>query len=240
MRIWSARAATRRSSASSTGFGTTSFTFPGASLAGNTENHWNYRGVAPLARVLAGTTRSDDGELAHFTAGCHGTNWFLIHLLRTLNIPVEYVVWAGHAVPSFPSESLYLSHGDDPYDSLGKHWPPFPEPFPTGDIPVTEATYREWFNTTNSYQENLNNVSRRMTELGVQHLSPFLLSARCWDRARGLSNAASSVYDPAHTGVGLYWTVAELEAMQFWERLDARIEQYGGCSIFDSQTYAAN
>ncbi len=29
-----------------------------------------------------------------------------------------------------------------------------------------------------------------------------------------------------------YWTVAELEAMRFWERMDAKIAQYGRCSVF--------
>ena len=42
------------------------------------------------------------------------------------NIPVEHVVWGGHAVPSFPSEGLYLSHGDDPYGQLAQYAWPFP------------------------------------------------------------------------------------------------------------------
>ena len=167
--------------------------YSGGWNASNFEHHWNYRGLSPLARILSGTT-SGDGELAHFTAGCHGTNWFLVHLLRALNIPVEYVVWAGHAIPSFPSESLYLSHGDDPYDGMGRDWPPFPQPFPTREIPITEATYRQWFSAANSPEERLKNVGRRMTELGVENLSPVLLNFRCWDRAKGLSNDESLVY----------------------------------------------
>ncbi len=195
-------------------------------------DHWDYRGGSPLARVLAGTTRKSDGQTGHFTAGCHGTNWFLIHVLRAVNIPVEHVIWAGHAIPSFPSDALYLSHGDDPYSGLTKPIPPFPEPFPASEIPIDEATYQEWFSESNSDEENLNNVGRRTTELAVKYLSPSLLRLRCDDLAHGRSNEESEVYRPGSAGVGRYWTVAELEAMRFWERMDAKITQYGGCSVF--------
>ena len=195
-------------------------------------DHWDYRGGSPLARVLEGTTRKRDGTTGHFTAGCGGTNSFFIHVLRAVNIPVEYIIWEGHAVPSFPSEALYLSHGDDPYNGLAKPLPPFPEPFPASEIPIDEATYQEWFNESNSKEENLNNVGRRTTELAVKHLSPYLLRARCDDLAHGRSNEESEVYRPGNAGVGRYWTVAELEAMRFWERMDAKIAQYGGCSVF--------
>ena len=195
-------------------------------------DHWDYRGTPPLARMLSGTTRKRDRKMGHATWGCHGTNWFLIHLLRAVNIPVEYVLWAGHAVPSFPSEALYLSHGDDPYSRTAKPIPPFPEPYPASEIPIDEATYRGWFSESNSHDENLKNVGRRTTELSVKHLSPYLLMLRCDDLAHGRSNEESEVYRPGSAGVGRLWTVAELETMRFWERMDAKIAQYGGCSVF--------
>ena len=205
---------------------------------GSIEEQWGYRGVPPLARMLfptiTTTTKYSDDAIRGYTAGCHGTNWFLMHLLRAVNIPVEYIRWAGHAIPSFPAEGLYLSHGDDPYSGLGQYLPPFPEPFPTSEIPISEATYQEWFSSSNSSEENLRNVGRRMTELAVENLPPALLEARCRDRANGATNESSEVYGPYSFGIPQYWTVAELEAMQFWERMDAKIEEYGGCSIFDS------
>ena len=194
-------------------------------------DHWDYPGGVPLMRVLAGSTRKHDGFEGHFTAGCHGTNWVLKHLLRLVNIPVEYLLWGGHAVPSFPSERLYLSHGDDPYSGLGHYTQPFSEPFPTDSLLISEETYQEWFSTFNSPEENRNNVSRRTTELGVRHLSQYLLHYRCVDLALGLSNEDSNVYRPGNAGVGRYWTVAELEAMSFWERMDAKISQHGGCPV---------
>ncbi len=207
--------------------------YSGGRSAGNFENLWGYRGYSPLARMLVvGKTKGPDDKPRAYTAGCHGTNWFLIHLLRAVNVPVEYVLWAGHAIPSFPSEALHLSHGDDPYSGIAQYWPPFPEPFPTSEIPIPETKYREWFSDSNAYEENRNNVGRRGTELAVEYLPPWLLRVRCRDRDQGLSNAASNVYRPGSMGIGRYWTVAELEAMRFWERMDAKIEQYGGCSVF--------
>ena len=187
--------------------------------------------------MLSGTRRGPDelcGPLTgvhHWTAGCHGTNWFFIHLLRAVNIPAEYIRWSGHATPHFPSEAMYLSHGDDPYNGLGLYSPPFPEPFPTSEILIPESKYTQWFNASNSSAENLNNVGRQMTELGVKYLPQVLLGIRCQDIANGVSNADSQVYRPGTAGIGRHWTVAELEAMNFWERMDAKIAQYGGCPI---------
>ena len=58
-----------------------------------------------------------------------------------------------------------MSHGDDPYDQLGQYSPPFPEPFPTSEILISESKYTQWFNASNSNEENLYNVGRRMREL---------------------------------------------------------------------------
>ena len=208
--------------------------FSGGFTPKSIEEQWGYRGVVPLARMLDPTiTKENYGTTRSITAGCHGTNWFLIHLLRAVNIPVEYLNVAGHAIPSFPTEGLYLSHGDDPYSGLGQYWPPFPEPFPTSEIPISEDTYHEWFSLATN-EERLINVGRKMSELAVEYLPPVLLAARCRDRANGASNESSEVYGPRSFGIPRLWTVAELEAMQFWERMDAKLEEYGGCSIFDS------
>lgn len=195
-------------------------------------DHWDYRGGAPVARVLTQSTRKRDGFRGHPTAGCHGTNHLLAHVLRAANIPVEYIRWAGHATPSFPSEGLYLDHGDNPYGKGAQYSDPFPEPYPTAELLIDHETFSEWFNTSNSHEENLNNIGRRGTELTVEHLPQSILVTRCSDIRRGLSNEDSNVYRPGHAGIGHYWTVAELEAMQFWQRMDAKIARYGGCPNF--------
>ena len=102
--------------------------FCGDGTAENYEDHWDHRGIPPLARMFVKTTREGNPycpprKTAYFTAGCGGTTWFFIHVLRAANIPVEDVDMpdSGHATPGFPSESLYLSHGDDPYSRTGWH-----------------------------------------------------------------------------------------------------------------------
>ncbi len=212
--------------------------FCGRSTARNYEDHWGYRGIPPLARMFVGTTRFGNpdcpsSKTARFTAGCGGTTWFFIHVLRAVNIPVEDVDMpdSGHATPGFPSEGLYLSHGDDPYGKGGWYSPPFPEPYPSTEIPISEATFNDWFSPSNSRRENDENVGRRETELIVEYLPQYLLHIRCGDRARGVSKESSDVYRPGSMGIGRYWTIAELDAMRFWERMDAKIERYGGCPI---------
>ncbi len=218
--------------------------------AENAESHWDYRGTPPLARMLAGTRRGDrvinlgesecrtyaDTSTKHYTAGCHGTAWFFTHVLRAVNIPVDppesyYSVCAGHAAVSFPSEDMFLSHGDDPYNRNTWYSPPFPEPFSSSEILVPGSKFRQWFNTSNSPEENRNNVGRTIVELAVAHLPQLLLHWRCQDLSDGRSLESSRVYHRHSTGIGHHWTLAELEDIGFWERLDAKIERYGGCPI---------
>ena len=213
----------------------------------NMENHWDYRGIPPLARMFAGTKRKPwqspsgcrtgaDQSAQRYTWGCHGTAWFFSHVLRAVNIPVEaprtyYAVCAGHAAVSFPSEDVYLSHGDDPYNRFTWYSPPFPEPFPSSDLLISGSRFREWFNSSHSNEENRWNVGRRVRELAVENLPQLLLHWRCLDLADGLPKESGRVYRPGSSGIGRDWTVAELEAMGFWERMDAKIAEYGGCPI---------
>ena len=212
----------------------------------NAEAHWGYRGVSPVALMLTRrtlTTYRWGDELRacrdcrrYWTSGCHGTNWFLKHMLRAVNIPVAYERKANHATPSFPSEALYLSHGDDLLNAPAGAIPPLPEAFPISEMLIDEWTYREWFGESNSHEERLRNIGRRPVELAVKHLAPRLLAHRCRDLSSGVSkDAVGSVY--YHWGMQRYWTVEELEAMRFWERMDAKIEQYGGCPIAPPYRY---
>ena len=84
------------------------------------ELHWQYRGFAPVRRIIEGTTRQVTNSTRHWTAGCHGTVGFLKAVLRQVNIPVRYLRQCGHAIPHFMHEDIYLSHGDDPYNQCVK------------------------------------------------------------------------------------------------------------------------
>jgi hypothetical protein len=51
------------------------------------------------------------------------------------------------------------------------------------------------------------------------------LHIRCADITAGLSRAESGVLDSFRR----FYTLAELEEINLWERLDAKIESFGGC-----------
>jgi hypothetical protein len=185
------------------------------------EVYWQYKGTTPVSRMINGTEASEavGGYWAkgthHWTAGCWGTTGFLREVLRVVNIPVQEIDVV-HKLPHFTSVGLALSHGDDPYELA-------PE-IPIGELPISESTFKAWFlddpNPTH-------NVSRRVAELTLQYLPLQLLDKRCQDISMGKTDHANSlVYHAYFTGV---YTVAELEALQLWEKMDEKINSLGGC-----------
>lgn len=202
--------------------------FSGPYEALNMEYQWQYRGFTPVSRVLTGTTNDNptpgytDMTLRHRTSGCHGTNGFLKAVLRTVNIPVAYrrPPSSGHATPFFPSEGKLMSHGDDPYNAHSKTTPRYP----AGDLLIDQATYDSWFSTGMS-DPNLN-VGRQVYELALVHLSDYLLHLHCSDLSAGRSHDQSDVY----ATFSRWYTVPELEAINLWGRLDAKIASFGGCN----------
>jgi hypothetical protein len=114
----------------------------------NAEYHWQYRGDAPVRRIIEGTVLLDPKYAQsfptpkHWTAGCWGTTAFLRSLLRAVNIPVvAEISGCEHVVPFFAGEKRYLSHGDDPYNSLAK------ASYPADLLLLTESTFASWFPT---------------------------------------------------------------------------------------------
>jgi hypothetical protein len=205
--------------------------FGGAFEAKNVEDQWQYRGFPPVSRILAGTPNNAypaDGVL-HRTAGCHGTNGFLKDVLRVVNIPVLYhsPEGTGHATPHFLSEPRYLSHGDDPYNRFARGNPP---PYPATELLIDAAQFDAWFGNAVTAAERSKNIGRRVYELALQYLPDYLLHLHCQDLAAGRAHNASSVYDSFKR----WYTVADLEAMNLWSRMDQRIAERGGCSSIAS------
>ena len=189
----------------------------------NVENQWQYRGLPPVSRTIEGTIRSDapTGGTRHRTGGCWGTTGFVRAVLRTVNVPVQLVTRAGHAQPHFMSEGLFLSHGDDPYNGNMRAVPEIP----IAELPIDQSRHNAWFGPLLPATEVTNNIGRRATELGLEYLSNWLLNRRCDDIASGASHADSEVFDT----LDRYWTVADLEAMDLWTKLDDKIASMGGC-----------
>lgn len=107
---------------------------------------WQYRGWPPVARVLGGTIDNHNPSYGtrHWTAGCWGTSGFLRSVLRAVNIPCVMTQIIGHQTPHFTSEGTYLSHGDDPYDQVGRSVPEI-----TGrDLPIPKSDFDARFGKT--------------------------------------------------------------------------------------------
>jgi len=68
-------------------------------------------------------------------------------------------------------------------------------------------------------------VGRRPRELAIQYLPYGLLYYYCADQAAGLSPSEGSVFE----SLGYNFSLAELEQLQLWERLEAKITELGGC-----------
>jgi len=104
---------------------------------------WQYRGWVPLSRIVDGTVDANNPSFGveHWTAGCHGSVGFLHQVLRAANVPVQPVWIAGHELAYFPTETLYLDHGDDPYNQIVKSHPETPALV----LLIDDATYRAWF-----------------------------------------------------------------------------------------------
>ena len=200
--------------------------FTGAMNALDAEQQWQYRGLPPVSRIIAGTPNTADPSsgIRHRTGGCHGTNGFLTAVLRVVNIPVLYLrpEGTGHATPQFVADGRYLSHGDDPYNGMARGTPP---PYPASELLIDQAQFDAWFGTAVPAATRANNIGRRTYELALIHLTNYLLRTHCQDMAAGLTHATGNVAQFFNR----WYTVSDLEAMNLWTRMDTRIAALGGC-----------
>jgi len=142
--------------------------FFGADTFGNHQAVWQYRGHVPLSKIVGGTIDANNPGygMQHWTAGCHGSVGFLHAVLRVLNVPVQPVWICGHELAYFPSEKLYLDHGDDPYNQVVRNHPASP----VLNLLIDEATYQAWFtpdltvNINGTNATALANVGRKAAE----------------------------------------------------------------------------
>ena len=138
--------------------------FYGSADYGTMEQHWQYRGLPPITRVIGGTITTYPGAMTtteHWTAGCHGTTGLLRNVLRSVNIPVQILRVCGHGQVRFLTEDTYLDHGDDPYNLGFKA-----SGLPAADLLINEMTYASWFGTSqDNHDTNCADVGRRAREL---------------------------------------------------------------------------
>ena len=192
----------------------------GAYTSQNFYNYWQYWGVTPVARIIEGTINNDPvagpykGIKVHWTQGCYGTTGFLVMVMKAVNIPVATASVGYHQAPYFIGEDLYLSHGDDPYNSLAK------SNRPATELLIDKATYQAWFPANDQAAGDLN-VGRKVLEQNIKYPSPELVNIYYQDWQAGVSHANGQVYPY----FSKWYTVAQLESLGLWTRLDAAIYQ---------------
>ena len=199
----------------------------------NAEQVWEYRGFAPVSRVLAGT----GPDHRHVTGGCWGTTGLLIAVLRAANIPARLVnVGArarpracSHAQPYFVSERRYLSHGDDPYSRLvssSSEGTVSPE-----RLLLNQATWTAWYGEGVEPSEVCTNIGRQPREVALQTLPPYLLEQYCDDERQGgdwRSGHVARAFGADRPGTA--FPVARLLRERLWERLAEKARATGACA----------
>ncbi len=206
--------------------------FFGGNTAQNMEAQWQYRGKPPVSRIINGTISEYNPELGriHITAGCWGTLGFLRSIFRAVNIPVKLKSHHSHAQVCFISESLYLSHGDDPYSKFSKVTPLPTEVSqlapgesllpPAEEILIDQTVYNEWYVGGDEL------VGRRPPELAIIYLPDYLLHWHCKDKEAGRSHEDSVAYQEFLKN---FFSIEFLEEQRLWERMDEKIAAWGGC-----------
>lgn len=188
--------------------------------------HWQVRGLPPFDRIFNGTTHTapvNSFGFSHWTTGCRGTSTFIALLLRTANVPVKPTGRGAHYLPHFVVEDLFLSHADDLYSTPFREWMTF---VPVSELLIDRAKFDKWFGPNLTPAQQDRNVGRQVADLTITYLPHGLLRVHCTDMAYGNDHAASDV---VRFYLGLFYSVAELEAIGLWTRMDAKIAGLGGC-----------
>ena len=181
--------------------------------------NWQYNGVAPVSRMISGTVSTDPMAmqwapgLRHWTQGCYGTTAFLIWVFKATNIPVTQANVGYHLTPYFVAEKLYLSHGDDAYDGYSRNLT-----FPIRDLLIDEAKYQAWFPANNIAVAD-KNFGRRVAELNYAKPTVDMANTHALDLATGRTRATGRVFEY----MGMFYTMAQLDASGFWTRLESVI-----------------
>ena len=202
----------------------------------NAEQIWQYRGYAPVSRVLAGTGPQQE----HVTAGCWGTTGLFISVLRAANIPVRLMNIRGaripgrppcsHAQPYFVSEGRHLSHGDDPYSQYIKSLAP--GTLPPGRLLIDEATWTAWYGQGVDPTAVCANIGRQTLEVALETVPPYLVEAYCEDERRHADPRSGKVAHAFATDMpGTAFPHERLERAHLWERLAEKARQTGACSM---------
>jgi hypothetical protein len=212
------------------------------------EVRWGYNGEAPVPAVINGLVMacpiwSSNGSstlypgVVHWIAGCGGASAFNELVLPAVNIGAERDVHSHFHTGFFtePGTRMWQCHADDPYNLEG--WPEIP----ISATLIDEATFAQYFldvdpDAPDAVQQarhahNDRHVSRCTADARIHYLPVRLLSYYCYDGDFAKPHAQQKIYERFFEDI---YTVAELEAQDFWRRLNAKLHSLGGCAEMPS------
>lgn len=169
--------------------------------------YWQYIGGPPMSRVIEGTKTLTTGIFDHWTAGCHGTVAFSTWVGFMINIPIPYKGSAsfGHRIFTFPSlDSLFLSHGDDPYGKPieGRHF-------------LTNKVHFKDFYTGGIGV----GIGRRPMEIDLNIPSERSLYAYCNDFSENGLLREKNYYANNYSTLMATFSANFLNSIHFWDRI---------------------
>lgn len=198
----------------------------------NFDYSWQYRGYPPVSRVIGRTPTTNpdplyqDNCVISRTAGCWGTTGFLTSVLRLLNIPVHCQRLTGeereHATPWFPTEDLWYSHGDDPYNANAFATPPFS----ADEFLIDRTKFEAWFGNTVPPADVLRNVGRQVGfNLVTTYWPNYTLRDYCDYWEVGRTGYDNGVYE----SLTRYEPISDATWELYKSQMEQKINDFGGC-----------
>jgi hypothetical protein len=147
-----------------------------------------------------------------------------------VNIPVQQIEVSGidsagkletHSGTYFVTEGLCLSHGDDPYSAYVRVQPSFT----IAEILISKKQFDAWFPPGKKPVAGQPfNIGRRPYDLAIKYLPIYLLNDYAKDVVAKTTHESGKVFNDLKT----MYSMAQLNAAQLWQRLDARLAELGG------------
>jgi len=191
--------------------------------------------VIASVQLIQGTTYTGPSgpTSAHWTRGCTGTSQFMKSILQAVNIPVKIAYTCGHTLPTFPTAGVAMTHGDDPYNALGKV-SPFPG-FATPQLSEYLISLNDFAALFPVGGACLGKLGFKPLEIAVTYASDELMGTYCKDLKANATHANGQVFMSLRPGWPemtdanfLTW----LENGGLWTRLDAKIAATNYCAKY--------
>ncbi|HKY63344.1 MAG TPA: hypothetical protein VJR29_08000, partial [bacterium] len=126
--------------------------------------------------------------------------------------------------------NAYIDHNDNPYGMTKLPEAAMPEAL------IDETTYRRWFpepppnlsgeQRSQFFSAHNKRVSLRPTQLRIAKIPLHTMQYYCWKQDAGKPHGETETYEQFFAGT---YTVEELESTGFWQRLEQKLNEAGGC-----------